>query len=43
MSWFEGFESRSFEVNGASIAARFSKVIPGDIRKTGAAAVARIS
>ncbi|MES2283729.1 MAG: alpha/beta hydrolase [Pseudomonadota bacterium] len=33
MSWFEGFETRSFEVNGASIAARFSKVIPGDIRK----------
>lgn len=33
MSWFEGFESRSFEVNGASIAARFSKVIPGDVRK----------
>ncbi len=33
MSWFEGFESRSFEVNGASIAARFSKVIPGDIQK----------
>ena len=24
MDWFEGFESRSFEVNGASIFARFS-------------------
>lgn len=30
MSWFEGFETRSFEVNGTSINARFSKVIPGD-------------
>ncbi len=30
MSWFDGFESRSFEVNGTSINARFSKVIPGD-------------
>ena len=30
MSWFEGFESRSFEVNGASINARFSRVTPGD-------------
>ncbi|MES2414136.1 MAG: alpha/beta hydrolase [Pseudomonadota bacterium] len=30
MSWFEGFESRSLEVNGTSIAARFSRVIPGD-------------
>ena len=29
-SWFDGFESRSFEVNGASIFARFSKVTPGD-------------
>ncbi len=33
MSWFEGFESRNFEVNGTSIAARFSKVVPGDVRK----------
>ena len=31
--WFEGFESRSFEVNGASIQARFSKVTPGDIQR----------
>jgi haloacetate dehalogenase len=30
MSWFEDFESRSFEVNGASIHARFSRVVPGD-------------
>ncbi|MES2509042.1 MAG: alpha/beta hydrolase [Pseudomonadota bacterium] len=30
MGWFDGFESRSFEVNGTSINARFSKVIPGD-------------
>lgn len=28
--WFNGFESRSFEVNGAAIHARFSRVIPGD-------------
>ena len=31
--WFEGFESRSFEVNGASIQTRFSKVTPGDIQR----------
>ena len=31
MTWFDGFESRTFEVNGASINARFSKVIPGDV------------
>ena len=30
MSWFYNFEQRSFEVNGASINARFSRVIPGD-------------
>ena len=30
MSWFDNFEQRSFEVNGASINARFSRVIPGD-------------
>ena len=27
--WFDGFESRRFEVNGASIQARFSKVVLG--------------
>ncbi len=31
MTWFDGFESRSFEVNGASIEARFSKVTPGEV------------
>ena len=31
MSWFDNFEQRSFEVNGASINARFSRVIPGDV------------
>ena len=30
MTWFDGFESRSFEVNGASIHARFSSVTAGD-------------
>ena len=30
MPWFDGFEQRSFEVNGASINARFSRVTPGD-------------
>lgn len=30
MTWFDGFESRSFEVNGASIQTRFSKVALGD-------------
>ncbi len=30
MTWFDNFEQRSFEVNGASINARFSRVIPGD-------------
>ena len=30
MTWFDGFESRSFEVNGASIEARVSTVIPGE-------------
>ena len=30
MQWFDGFESRSFEVNGASINARFSKVALGE-------------
>ena len=33
MNWFEGFESRSFEVNGASINARFSHVTPGDTKR----------
>jgi haloacetate dehalogenase len=31
--WFDGFESRSFEVNGASIHARFSKVVLGEPRR----------
>ena len=31
MTWFDGFESRSFEVNGASINARFSTRTPGDV------------
>ena len=31
MTWFEGFESRSFEVNGASINARFSTRTPGEV------------
>ncbi len=30
MTWFDGFEQRSFEVNGASINARFSHTTPGD-------------
>ena len=30
MTWFEGFEQRSFEVNGASINARISTIRPGD-------------
>ena len=30
MTWFEGFEQRSFEVNGTSINARFSHTTPGD-------------
>ncbi len=30
MTWFDNFEQRSFEVNGASINARFSRVTPGD-------------
>ena len=33
MSWFDGFESRSFEVNGASIHIRFSKIAPGDAQR----------
>lgn len=30
MQWFDGFDSRSFEVNGTSIHARFSKVVLGE-------------
>lgn len=33
MNWFDGFESRDFEVNGAVIHARFSRVEPGDIKR----------
>ena len=31
MTWFDGFESRTFEVNGASINARFSKLVLGEL------------
>lgn len=31
--WFDGFDSRSFEVNGASIYARFSKTTPGEVNR----------
>ena len=30
MTWFDGFEQRSFEVNGATINARISKAAPGN-------------
>ncbi len=33
MNWFDGFESRSFEVNGASINAKVSHVTPGDAKR----------
>ncbi|NQW95196.1 MAG: alpha/beta hydrolase [Polaromonas sp.] len=33
MTWFDGFEQRSFEVNGASINARVSKTRLGDSQK----------
>lgn len=33
MTWFDGFESRSFEVNGACIEARFSRVTPGEVQR----------
>ena len=33
MTWFDGFESRSFEVNGASIHARVSKTTLGEPQK----------
>ncbi len=29
-SWFSGFQSRRFEVNGASVNVRFSKIVPGE-------------
>ena len=32
-TWFDGFEQRSFDVNGASINARISKTVPGDVKK----------
>ncbi|MBC7547368.1 MAG: alpha/beta hydrolase [Polaromonas sp.] len=33
MTWFEDFESRCFEVNGASIHARFSRTQPGEAKR----------
>jgi haloacetate dehalogenase len=33
MSWFDNFEQRSFEVNGASINVRFSKTTPGEVQR----------
>ena len=33
MDWFDGFESSSFEVNGASIHARFSRTVPGEVQR----------
>ena len=33
MAWFDCFESRSFEVNGTSIHARFSRTVPGEARR----------
>lgn len=33
MTWFNDFESRSFEVNGACIEARFSKITPGEVQR----------
>ena len=33
MTWFNNFEQRSFEVNGACINARFSTTAPGDVQK----------
>ena len=33
MTWFDGFESRRFAVNGASILARFSRTVPGDAKR----------
>ncbi|MDO9403070.1 MAG: alpha/beta hydrolase [Polaromonas sp.] len=31
MNWFDGFEARTFEVNGATIHARVSRVTPGEV------------
>ena len=31
--WFAGFESRRFEVNGASISARLSRLVPGEPKR----------
>ena len=33
MAWFDGFEQRAFEVNGAHIHARFSQRAPGEAAK----------
>ena len=33
MTWFDNFEQRSFEVNGATINARISKTALGDVQK----------
>ena len=33
MSWFDNFEQRSFEVNGATINARVSRTVPGAVPK----------
>jgi haloacetate dehalogenase len=33
MSWFEGFEQRSFEVNGVAIHARVSTTVLGEVQK----------
>ena len=33
MTWFDNFEQRSFEVNGAAISARFSKTKPNEVRR----------
>ena len=33
MSWFDNFEQRSFEVNGATISARVSSAVPGEAPK----------
>jgi haloacetate dehalogenase len=33
MNWFDGFEQRSFEVNGATINARVSQTVPGGVQK----------
>ena len=33
MTWFDGFEQRSFEVNGEAIHARISKTVHDDVQK----------